>query len=141
MSDERPSWVIGAERLGELLHRAASGEDPAALYSEEYRRVTRWWEDERGRDTCPCHASASPLDRCAPCNAGACGTADALGRRKATCACCAQHVSTRRKAPSGTVHEMADRGVGTACGRDLPEPWAWTDDSVTCQRCKAVADA
>ena len=28
-------------------------------------------------------------------------------------------ISTRRKSRNGVVHEMADRGVGTACGRQL----------------------
>ena len=44
-------------------------------------------------------------------------------------------ISTRRKTGTGMVHEMADRGVGTACGRMLAEPWVWTDDPVTCRRC------
>lgn len=53
-------------------------------------------------------------------------------------------ISTRRRAPSGTVHEMAERGVLALCGRSLAEPWQWTDDPTTCRRClarKAATDA
>jgi len=48
-----------------------------------------------------------------------------------------EKISTRRRAPSGVVHEMADRGTGTLCGRDLPEPWVWVDDPTTCRKCLA----
>lgn len=50
-------------------------------------------------------------------------------------------ISTRRKHPNtGTVHEMADFGTGTMCGRDLPEPWDWTEEPISCKRClKAIA--
>jgi len=45
-------------------------------------------------------------------------------------------ISTRR-AHDGAVHEMADLGVGTMCGRDLPEPWTYTDAPVNCRQCLA----
>lgn len=44
-------------------------------------------------------------------------------------------VSTRRKARSGLVHEMADLGVRTACGQNLAEPWEWTDEPTSCVQC------
>ena len=47
----------------------------------------------------------------------------------------AELVSTRRRWPSGKVHEMADLGVGTRCGREMPEPWDWTDDEIDCRNC------
>ena len=47
-------------------------------------------------------------------------------------------ISTRRLAPSGKVHGMADRGTKTMCGLDLPEPWTWTEESVSCQRCEVL---
>ena len=46
-------------------------------------------------------------------------------------------VSTRRKAKSGTVHEMANLGVDYLCGRYASEPFKWTDDPVTCKQCLA----
>ena len=49
-------------------------------------------------------------------------------------------VSTRRKARGGKVHEMADRGVRTLCGRDLAEPWDWTDDPVSCSQCERLRE-
>ena len=47
-------------------------------------------------------------------------------------------VSTKRRSLSGKVHEMADFGVGTRCGLELPAPWRWTDDPMTCTRCKRL---
>lgn len=46
-------------------------------------------------------------------------------------------IPTRRKAPTGKVHEMAEFGVKTLCGIDLPEPWNWTDEQTDCKRCLA----
>jgi hypothetical protein len=45
-------------------------------------------------------------------------------------------VSTRRVGPGGAVHEMADLGTDTLCGRRLREPWTYTNRRVTCQRCR-----
>jgi hypothetical protein len=47
-------------------------------------------------------------------------------------------VSTRRRWPGGKVHEMATLGVKTLCGREMPEPWDWTDDEVDCRNCLAA---
>jgi hypothetical protein len=44
-------------------------------------------------------------------------------------------VSTKRIDPDGVIHEMADLGVGTMCGIQLPDPWVWTDKRVTCPAC------
>jgi hypothetical protein len=45
--------------------------------------------------------------------------------------------STRRRDAAGVVHEMADLGVGTLCGRHLPAPWQRTEDAVSCAGCAA----
>jgi hypothetical protein len=47
-------------------------------------------------------------------------------------------VSTKRIGPDGVIHEMADRGCGTLCGTQLPEPWVWTDKRVTCPACRGA---
>lgn len=49
-----------------------------------------------------------------------------------------RYISTRRVAGRGTVHEMADRGTKSRCGRELPEPWTWTDDPTNCKRCLSL---
>lgn len=45
------------------------------------------------------------------------------------------YISTRRVTGSGTVHEMAERGTKSMCGRNLPEPWTYTNDPTNCKRC------
>jgi hypothetical protein len=49
-------------------------------------------------------------------------------------------VSTKRIDPDGVIHEMADRGYGTICGTQLPEPWIWTNKRVTCSACRGAAE-
>lgn len=50
-----------------------------------------------------------------------------------------KEVSTRRKAKSGIVHEMADLGVDYLCGRTAQEPYGWTEEPVTCRQCLSAA--
>lgn len=49
-------------------------------------------------------------------------------------------ISTRRISRR-TIHEMADLGTKTLCGRDLLEPWNWTDGNVNCKQCLAKLEA
>lgn len=57
------------------------------------------------------------------------------------CGTTATEISTRRRSRTGKVHEMADRGVGTLCGRELPDPWVFTDEAVSCRDCLRRAEA
>lgn len=45
------------------------------------------------------------------------------------------HKSGRRIDPNGVIHDWATRGFHTVCGIQLPDPWVWTEEPTTCDKC------
>lgn len=45
------------------------------------------------------------------------------------------HKSGRRIDPDGVIHDWARRGFHTVCGIQLPDPWVWTEEPTTCDKC------
>lgn len=43
--------------------------------------------------------------------------------------------SGRRIDPDGVIHDWARLGYATVCGIQLPDPWIWTEEPTTCDKC------
>ncbi len=97
----------------------------AQFHEGEIRMVWAWQRDCR-------HSEVKPRMH----NALAAAPSEPRPSTKVSRAAGPAEISTRR-IHNGTVHEMADLGVGTMCERDLPEPWTYTDAPVNCDQCLA----